>query len=191
MKGQDTSIWKLDGGVGPTNDEDEDTDDEEEAAEYLQNIIDELEAEKAESAAIKAAHLSKLPDSDGEQSSEAQTTHSSTTPPPPASTPPKQDPEPDLPLQDLPDVPTFIPEDVGIHVSNLHGDTRWKGNEDTTPHWCCICSDDATRKCFGCEGDSLYCARCWLEMHMEEGSQEQGEHEWVKWRKGSAANRGS
>lgn len=36
--------------------------------------------------------------------------------------------------------------------------------EDDSDDWCIICYDDATVKCYGCDGD-LYCTKCWKEGH--------------------------
>jgi hypothetical protein len=35
---------------------------------------------------------------------------------------------------------------------------------DETEEWCCICNEDATLSCMGCDGD-LYCGKCWKDVH--------------------------
>ncbi|KAF2278132.1 uncharacterized protein EI97DRAFT_354120, partial [Westerdykella ornata] len=65
----------------------------------------------------------------------------------------------------LPSVPTAFKSKSQSHtLSNLPTFT-----DEEIASWCCICNDDATLKCLGCDGD-LYCRDCWMEGHRGEGA---------------------
>jgi hypothetical protein len=77
----------------------------------------------------------------------------------------------------LPSAPTFRPIDKPVKgVMKKYAD-------EEIDSWCIICQDDATVKCFGCDGD-LYCAKCWKEGHMgPDVGWEEKRHKWTKFRK--------
>lgn len=66
---------------------------------------------------------------------------------------------------------------------NTQPGDRPKRNNDEMPDCCCICYDTAKLKCLDCEGDQLFCVRCWWEMHMD-GDGDSG-HKAVKFEGGS------
>ncbi|KAL2915604.1 hypothetical protein HK105_204789 [Polyrhizophydium stewartii] len=51
-------------------------------------------------------------------------------------------------------------------VSDFLADAK-RDVDDDPDQWCCICNEDATVACDGCDGD-LYCARCFREGHSDD-----------------------
>lgn len=77
----------------------------------------------------------------------------------------------------LPSAPTFKPLDKPVKG------VMKKYTDEEVESWCIICQDDATVKCFGCDGD-LYCASCWKEGHMgPDVGWEERKHKWTKYKK--------
>lgn len=85
----------------------------------------------------------------------------------------------------LPAAPSFNPAAKPIRMSKPSDLPKY--TDEDIDSWCCICNEDATIKCIGCDGD-LYCADCWKEGHGTGPGQERG-HRAVEYRrdKGVAA----
>ncbi|KAI1928731.1 hypothetical protein LOZ65_001911 [Ophidiomyces ophidiicola] len=80
----------------------------------------------------------------------------------------------------LPSVPTADP-------ITRNKDSKKKNifttSSESTPSWCCICNDNASLKCLDCPDSLLFCSRCWKEMHLVEGSEEERQHRAVEFDK--------
>jgi len=158
---------------------------DEEAATSLQQILDELEAEKRYS-------LPPSPSGSDCPSHSYRSRHREHSPPAfdlgLPSTPTAIPPSPPAPSATdseaalgLPSAPTAAP---GRKAKAAGKVVKKKGpafTDEEIESWCVICNDDATVRCLGCEGD-LYCAQCWKEGHVgkDVGLEERG-HRWAKY----------
>ena len=139
-------------------------DEEAEAEDSLQRILDELELERQESASIVPSSQSDI------------------APTPQAPAPPESfaslvfPSTPDLPPPSLalPSAPTAAP-------STRKPNSQPTGFSDKEiDSWCIICCANAAVKCFGCEGD-LYCWGCWREGHVGKNvGLEEKSHVWER-----------
>ena len=139
-------------------------DEEAEAADSLQRILDELELEWQEPASI-------VPSS---QSDEAPTPQAPAVPDSFASLVFPSTPDLPPPSLAFPSAPTVAP-------STRKPRSRPTGIPDEEiESWCIICCANAAVKCFGCEGD-LYCWGCWREGHVgKDVGLEEKSHVWER-----------
>ncbi|KAL5385379.1 hypothetical protein DPSP01_004836 [Paraphaeosphaeria sporulosa] len=80
----------------------------------------------------------------------------------------------------LPSAPSFSPAKKPTNIQS----SLAKKLDDEIETWCIICSDDATLRCLGCDGD-LYCRKCWMEGHRGESAGfEERRHRAVEFVKG-------
>lgn len=139
-------------------------DEEAEAEDSLQRILDELDLERQEPASI-------VPSS---QSDIAPTRQAPVLPDSFASLVFPSTPDLPPPSLALPSAPTAAP-------SSRKPKTRPTGfSDDEIDSWCIICCANAAVKCFGCEGD-LYCWGCWREGHVgKDVGLEEKNHVWER-----------
>ncbi|KAK2784700.1 hypothetical protein FQN52_008928 [Onygenales sp. PD_12] len=156
-----------------TDDGDGSGSEDKDADEYLQRVLDELNAEEHQTKSLE-------PPADSSQLHTEPSPTNTRSPSPPVSinlpsapstihSPPQDQLSDTL---DLPSAPTFIPAGSRGSIN------RWRDYEDTKPSWCCICSDDAVVKCESCEGGLLFCRRCWGE-HKDDEEREGDVHRGV------------
>lgn len=85
----------------------------------------------------------------------------------------------------LPQAPSFSPTKKPTRVmttqNTLSSSNSRIAADDDVESWCCICNEDASVRCLGCEGD-LYCASCWSEGHGTGAGQERG-HRAIEYRR--------
>ncbi|MCJ1444225.1 MAG: hypothetical protein MMC23_004726 [Stictis urceolatum] len=146
---------------------------EAEAAQSLEQILDELRAEKSIPADDPISGSDPEPSEDTDRESADSHAAALSLPSTPRSVPLTADKDE---LQ-LPSAPTTIPtkkiQKPKPHLRNFT-------NEEIET-WCIICTNDATLRCLGCDGD-LYCARCWREGHIgPDVGYEEKAHRWVKY----------
>ncbi|KAI7181808.1 hypothetical protein D0869_00839 [Hortaea werneckii] len=93
---------------------------------------------------------------------------------------------------DLPSTPSGPPSarlkpKITANLSNpkTNKSSLPKYTDEDIESWCCICNEDGEVKCHGCEGD-IYCQMCWREGHGSGPGQERGHRAEQFSRKGVA-----
>ncbi|TKX23295.1 hypothetical protein C1H76_4362 [Elsinoe australis] len=81
----------------------------------------------------------------------------------------------------LPSTPKFSPSKKPPIAGSVKKSNLPTYTDEDIDSWCCICNEDATIRCIGCEGD-LYCAACWKDGHGTGPGQERG-HRAVEYRR--------
>lgn len=160
--------------------------DEEDADDYIQRVLAELEVEKKHG----IENESEPQDEEEQHASTGEDLELPSAPSKLPEPPPTSDPAPpsyeDSELEarfsklglgglNLPSTPTAKPSSSKPKVT---AQLKPKSNlptytDEDIDSWCCICNEDAEVKCIGCDGD-LYCQNCWADGHGTGPGQERG-----------------
>jgi len=152
-------------------------DEDEEAAKYLQQILDDIESEKQDpSTDHNTPEPSRTPPAFSEEtlSIDLPSAPTSLNPYPQVTTFSEES------IFDFPAAPTTAPT-YKQRNSIIDKKKPPQFSDKEIDSWCIICTDDATVRCIGCDGD-LYCTSCWKEGHVgKDIGIEERTHRWVKY----------
>lgn len=147
-------------------------DQQQENMEESRQPTEDEEAEEYIQQALAAAALDDSGEEDGAQPTKAKCedaetnspfTHLPSAPTSLPTSPPAQHPSTSF---ELPSTPTSAPTKKAVAPTSALSSSRSKQAfaDEEIETWCIICSDDATVRCLGCDGD-LYCGGCWNQGH--------------------------
>ncbi|CAD0106892.1 unnamed protein product [Aureobasidium uvarum] len=153
----------------------EDKRDDEEADDYVQRVLAELALEKKYGGSEDEENAD-----DGQKEDDD---NGLSLPSAPTELPSSPAPDQDASIDDalsarfaslsLPGVPSFNPAKKPVNIQKSVKSNLPKYTDEDMESWCCICNEDATVKCMGCDGD-LYCQECWRDGHGNGPGQERG-----------------